>query len=109
MNQKRGGKRRGRAFYEELHALRAREGLSYTALSERSGVPISTLQRWGRRLAGEGDRSLRGSLFVEAVPRQRSGPDDRVELRLRSGRTICLAAQAPFPGLRELVTLLETC
>ena len=36
--------RRGRKEYERLLAERDREGLTWVALSQRSGVPISTLQ-----------------------------------------------------------------
>jgi len=44
---------RGRELYERLVAEREREGLTWGALSERSGVPISTLHEWGRRLREE--------------------------------------------------------
>ena len=45
--------RRSREVYEHLLAERDREGLTWVALSERSGVPISTLQEWARRFRSE--------------------------------------------------------
>lgn len=47
------GVRRGRGEYERLLGEREREGLTWVALSKRSGVPVSTLQEWARRLRKE--------------------------------------------------------
>jgi len=98
---------RGRAAYERLLAERDREGWSLPELSQRSGVPESTLQRWHRRLRRE--RELAPHPFVEIVAVQEPAPTERVEVVLRCGRTIVLPPCRPFRGLGELVTLLESC
>lgn len=105
--EKRRPVRRGRAFYEKLLTQREREGLSYQVLSEQTGVPISSLQRWGRRLKREAAESA--PAFVELSPSPAVAPEDRVEIVLHSGRTLSLPLRPPFKGLAELVTLLESC
>ena len=64
--------RRGREVYERLLAERDREGLTWVALSERSGVPISTLQEWARRLRAESRPA-----FVEVGSVEFAGPCSR--------------------------------
>ena len=98
---------RGRAVYERLLAERDREGLTFSELSERSGVPIGTLQRWGRRLGRE--RATPARPFVELLSTAATSSDSGVEVLLRSGRTLRLPARRPFENLGELVTLLESC
>ena len=98
--------RRGREFFERLLEQRDREGLTFPVLSERSGVPISTLQRWGRKLAAEGRAA---APFVEVVSAAKERPPERVEVLLRSGHVLFLEPGAPREGLAELVKLLESC
>ena len=98
---------RGRAFYEEVLGRREREGLSYTALRS-CGAPVSSLQRWGRRLAAERAASA-GPRFVEVVADRGESSESRVEVLLCSGRTLSFPAGRPFEGLAELVTVLESC
>lgn len=105
--EKRKPVRRGRAYYEKVLSERAREGLSYEALSKRTGVPLSSLQRWGRRLKDEVGESA--PAFVELTPSPTAAPEDRVEVALHSGRTLSLPLRPPFEGLGELVKLLESC
>ena len=83
------------------------EGWTLAELSRRSGVPESTLQRWGRRLRREG--ALIPQPFVEVVAMEEPSRSDQVEVLLCSGRTLYLPARRPFPGLADLVTLLESC
>lgn len=101
--------RRGREFFERLLEQRDREGLSYPVLSERSGVPASTLQRWGRKLAAERRDACAPAPFVEVVPAAEEPPLGRVEVLLRSGHVLYLEPGPPSEGLTELVTLLESC
>ncbi len=101
--------RRGRAFFERLLGERGREGLSYPVLSERSGVPISTLQRWGRKLAVEQRKEAGPAPFVEIVPSTEAPSTPCVQVLLRSGHMLFLDPGPPSEGLAELVTLLETC
>ncbi len=98
---------RGRATYERLLEQRAREGLTFSELAERSGVPVGTLQRWARRLRSEAASAVEP--FVELAPVQPESCEERVEVVLCSGRTIYLPTSKPFVGLEELVTLLESC
>jgi len=53
-----------RSEAEVLLAARAYRGMTWKELSDESGVPISTLQKWKDRI-GRSDRSA----FVEAIPR----------------------------------------
>lgn len=100
--------RRGRAAYERLFEQREREGWSFSELSERSGVPIGTLWRWGRRFRREAAAAA-SEPFLEIVASPAAAPVTRVEVLLRSGRTISVPAARPFDGLGELVALLERC
>ena len=95
--------RRARAVYERLLAQREREGLTFPELSERSGVPLSTLQEWARRLREAPSPSR---AFVELTP---TSPGAPVEIVLRSGRRVVLPDGRAFEGLAELVVLLESC
>ncbi len=106
MVQKRGTKRRGRDCYVRLLEQREREGLTYPELSKRSGVPPSTLQRWGRRLRPVAESPAEP--FVELVAEE-AQESARVEVVLRSGHTLFLEPGPPSAGLAELVTLLESC
>jgi len=98
---------RGRSEYERLLAERDRKGWTLAELSRRSGVPESTLQRWSRRLRSE--RAHVAQPFVEVVAVEEALPADQVEVLLCSGRMLYLPARRPFPGLADLVTLLESC
>jgi len=98
---------RGKATYERLLEQRAREGLTFSELSEHSGVPVGTLHRWDRRLRGEAASAA--VPFVEVVAVEPAPCEERIEVLLCSGRTIYLPSAKPFAGLAELVTLLESC
>jgi DNA-binding IclR family transcriptional regulator len=98
--------RRPRAAYEKWLAEREREGLTFPQLSERTGVPASTLQEWARRLREE--PAVAHGAFVEVRPVARA-TGEAVEVVLRSGRRLVLASARPPDGLAELVALLESC
>ena len=97
---------RGRARYEQLLQQRERESLTFPELSERSGVPVGSLQRWDRRLRRE---KASAAPFVEVVAAAEEPSASRVEVLLRSGHTLFLEPGPPSEGLAELVTLLEAC
>lgn len=96
--------RRPRAVYEKLMAQRRSEGLTYPELSVRSGIPVTTLQEWGRRLRKQ--VTTPKSDFVELTP---SSPSAPVEIVLRGGRRLVLPTAKPPTGLAELVAVLEAC
>ena len=60
-------KRHGREKMEALLEERDREGLTYRALAERSGVPANTLAAWSYRLRRERSQLSSGA-FVELEP-----------------------------------------
>ena len=95
--------RRGREVYERLLTERDREGLTWTALSSRSGVPISTLQEWSRRLREESRPA-----FVEVGSVAVSAPVFEVDLA--GGRRLRIPMRFDPDALRTLVGVLDaTC
>jgi len=92
---------RGRTVYERLLAERDRDGLTWRALSERSGVPISTLQKWMRRVREESAPSFVEVGSVEVVP-------DVFEIDLAGGRRIRVPMRFDPEALRSLVGVLDT-
>jgi hypothetical protein len=92
--------RRGREVYERLLTERDREGLTWAVLSERSGVPISTLQEWARRLRRES-----GPAFVEVAGVEVSAPAFEVELT--GGRRVRVPMRFDPESLRALVNVLD--
>ena len=95
--------RRGRAVFEQLLAERDREGLTWTALSARSGVPISTLQRWSRRLREESRPA-----FIEVGSVSVATPVFEVDLA--GGRRLRIPMRFDPDALRTLVGVLDaTC
>ena len=91
---------RGRELYERLVAEREREGLTWGELSERSGVPISTLQEWGRRLREEAPPAFLsvGSVEVAAPV---------FEVDLAGGRRVRVPMRFDPEALRTLVSVLD--
>jgi len=96
MTQERKRRRRNRDPKEMRAALarRRREGLSWSRLSEVTGIPLSTLQWWQKKL-GEDDEADTGSDFVELLVRDDVESDviESFEVVLWSG-----ARDVPGPG-----------
>ena len=92
--------RRGRKEYERLLAERDREGLTWVALSQRSGVPISTLQEWARRLRKETPPP-----FVEVGTVNVAAPVFEVDLA--SGCRVRVPMHFDPEALRALVGILD--
>lgn len=94
---------------EKWLALREREGLTYQELSDRSGIPASTLAGWAwrrkrRKLQqpGVGFVELRAeSAVVEA--------DERLELVLRNERRLLFAERVDVDVIARLAAALERC
>lgn len=80
--------------------LRRRSGLSWATLSERTGLPTSTLQYWDRR-----QRHARG--FVElAVAPEGDAESPPVEVVLAQGHRILVPRKFDPQHLRELIAVL---
>lgn len=97
-------------------ALRDREGLTFRALAERSGIPVGTLAWWAWRARKEQSSATVSQRFVEVgvVDESRLGAiaaavDDEIELvidervRLRVGSSVDVARVA------RLVQALLSC
>lgn len=88
---------------EARAALKAFEssGLSLTRFAAREGLDVQRFRFWQKRL-----KAARTPAFVELRPRE----PDRVELVLRSGRTLRFASSIDREDLAALVRALEdTC
>jgi len=97
-------------------ALREREGLTFRALAERSGIPVGTLAWWAWRARKQQSSATGSQRFVEVgvVDESRPGAitaslDDEIELvidervRLRVGSSVEVARVA------KLVQALLSC
>lgn len=91
---------RGRELYERLVAERERESLTWGELSERSGVPISTLQEWGRRL-----REQTPPAFLSVGSVEVAAPVFEVDLA--GGRRVRVPMRFDPEALRTLVAVLD--
>ena len=100
---------------ERLLARREREQLSYRELSESSGIPLSTLQWWQRRLRRK-KRQARPERahgprvrFVELAARG-PGEDASFELTLGNGRWLRVLRGFDVQEVRTLLAVLgEPC
>ena len=93
--------------------VRRREGLSFRALSERSGIPQKTLHRWAARFRDEepssdGLRASRGSSFVELIEVP-STASSRIEIVLGRDRRVSVPNEFDEATLVRVVRALERC
>lgn len=105
-------RRNGRDPKEMRAALarRAREGLSWAALAEATGIPLSTLRWWQRKVdeTEEDDSGKRGG-FVELLVGgggAEAATDSYFELVLESGALIRVPQQFDSGSLAELLAVL---
>ena len=75
--------RRPRSEYEALISRKHDEGLTYQQLADESGVPMSTLALWGRKL--KQGKPTGASAFVEL---KTTAAEGGVEITLRNGTKI---------------------
>ena len=94
--------RRGREAMVGLLDEREREGLTMRALSERSGVPLSTLSCWASKLRRE--RAERRSLVpVELVE---DSSDGRVTIEVGAGVRVRVERDFDAAHLLRVVEIL---
>lgn len=89
---------------------REREGLSWAGLSACTGIAVSTLQSWKRKLESAGDGGA--PEFVELVVDGRSGRLSEqagawFELVLSSGELVRVPQQFDAVALADLLAVLE--
>lgn len=104
------GRRRDHREMEALLARRERRGLTWSELSEASGVPRSTLALWHRRLRSErGQRKDRsGFVRVSVVDADRLALAQRLEIVLRSGHRVLVPSDVAVDDLRRVIEVLES-
>ena len=93
--------------------VRLREGLTFRALSERSGIPVKTLHRWHARFREEKEGladhgSSRASAFVELIDAERAAPS-RIEIVLKHDRRVIVWDDFDPSMLVRVVRALEQC
>ncbi len=96
--------RRPRSEYEALIARKHDLGLTYQQLADESGVPISTLALWGRRM--KANEPTQASAFVEL---KTSAADGGVEVILPNGVRIGVRRGFDRELLNEVVTAFGCC
>jgi len=91
-----------------LFARRQRRGLTWAELSAESGVPKSTLHWWHRRLWTEEVEPVASSRFVRVEVVKDATPASPVEVVLRSGHRVRVAAGFDPEHLRQVILVLES-
>jgi hypothetical protein len=99
--------RRDRKRMAVLFARRQRRGLTWEELAAESGVPKSTLHWWHRRLRAEDEPAAR-SRFVRVEVVDAAAPAGPVEVVLRSGHRVRVAAGFDPEHLRQVILVLES-
>ena len=94
--------RRSRADYEAVLARKEDEHLTYDDLAAESGIPVSTLQYWKRKLRAESIDPV-GPAFIEVAPSEADETRSGVELIV--GNDVRIAVARDFDGatLRAVV------
>jgi len=82
----------------------AASGLSPDAFARREGVRVQRLRRWRQRLDGGSVGKAAAAAFVEVG---RHAATERVEIVLRSGRTLRVSESIDAIALRRIVDVLE--
>lgn len=103
-----------RRHRDEMAALLARredEGLTWAALAEESGVPLSTLTYWRRKLEANDDAGAKASKqsFVELLvePTDLPLPSTGIDLVTPSGHRFSIGREFDADTLRRLLAALS--
>ena len=100
------------ARMRQLLERRRRQHLTWRELSDRSHVPLSTLQYWSKRLGAEQQRPRRArrSPFIELAIGTSSAAHADLEIILENGRKLRISAYSDAEIALRWVRLLEaTC
>ena len=92
--------------------LRKRErlGLTYQELSEESGIPISTLSWWSRRLREAPAGGDRCELVAVEVIDERPPEETAIEIRCGDGLRVMVPASASLAHVaRVLLAVASAC
>lgn len=94
---------------EALLTRRQRLGLTWGELGKESGVPLSTLYKWNRRLRVRGARGKKRRRFVavQVMEPERSAGEP-LEITLRTGHRIRVTPGFDAEHLRRVVAVLES-
>ena len=114
------GRHRRQAQISRWLERRRREGWTWAVLARRSGIPLSTLQWWKRRLEADDEPTSRPGrpeqvekqLAFVASPLQSGGSitgsgRPQCLLELRSGHRLTIEEGFSAAALHELLTVLE--
>lgn len=82
----------------------AASGLSLDAFARREGLQVQRLRRWRQQLDGGSVGKAATAAFVEVG---RHAATERVEIVLRSGRTLRVSESIDAIALRRMVDVLE--
>ena len=92
-----------------LLAERERDGLTFTELSRRSGVPAGTLGWWAGKLRRARDARSRVEFVELKVADVVPVPRGKVEIVTRSERRVLVDLDADPDHVARLVAALERC
>ena len=96
--------RRNRSEMEALLVQREDEGLSFRALSERSGVPIGTLSSWARKLGRVRQRAAPAFVTVEVADLENSS----LAVRVNENVSVLVPKGFDPSHLRDVVCALHS-
>ena len=94
-----------RTEIEQLLALRRTQGLTFKAISERSGIPVGTLSYWSNRprRKAKPQPDPEPTAFVELVSRPPVSPDASMRVKHPSGLIIELTGEAMMIAIERLL------
>jgi hypothetical protein len=100
---------RTRAVMAKALARKDAKGWTYEEASIKTGIPVSTLSHWRRRLRDEppvGQGDLPAFIELDAVALSASSDHADIELLTSSGHRVIFAPGFDEPTLRRLLDIL---